>query len=109
MDRTIVCFIYVEGILTAVFPELTSSMNPLECVSYQHIGQHGSLHDSYLTTPYMTYALTTEQLDEINSLIIELKTMGYENLNVLFSWRTTDRDEWRKTRKLLLAELKTTK
>ena len=64
------------GDVIAIFPELAGTFNPLiTCLSYQHIGQHGSIFIPY---DFFTFPATEEEYAPLKQ---ELESLGY-NLRV---------------------------
>ena len=63
---------FPEGDIIALFPEIPGSMNPIECLCYQHIGQHGSANTLLI---YDTKPATAE---EFQSLYNEISNIGYD-------------------------------
>ena len=57
-----------EGDIIALFPTLPGTANPLTCLSYQTIGQHGSANydgvmDQSAPVDYMEYAALLKELE----------------------------------------------
>ena len=67
---------YAEGDIIALFPELAGDMDAhLTCLSYIHVGQHGS---ASVFTSYFTYPANES---EYTPLKRELESLGY-NLRI---------------------------
>jgi hypothetical protein len=78
-----------DGTITALFPEVSSDEHGYNCLSYNHLGQHGEAEYDYCVS--MT---KPANIIEAASLAKELKGLGYD-LKIVF--RETARD--RATRK----------
>ena len=70
----------------ALFPEIPADTNPDNFLSYQHVGQHGacSMFINIITKP------TT--IEEATPLLNELKSLGYNDLQVGKKITRKDRD-----------------
>jgi hypothetical protein len=61
------------GDIIALFPELAGTNDyQADCLSYQHIGQHGAAD-----CPYITTVTLLAKPEEYKSLQAELKSIGY--------------------------------
>ena len=72
---TVIFRTYVKsGYVIAYFPELPANRHGDLCMSYMHVGQHGSAYAGPLpnTRPSLPW--------EIEPLLKELKSIGYDNL-----------------------------
>jgi hypothetical protein len=69
------------GDIIAIFPELAGTNNPYkDCLSYQHIGQHGAIT---LDFHKFTFPITHNYPKEYFDLYNELVAMGYDDLEVV--------------------------
>jgi hypothetical protein len=67
------------GDVIAIFPELAGTNNPYkDCLSYQHLGQHGSI-----TLDYHKFTFPLAYRHEYADLYNELVSMGYDDLEVI--------------------------
>src|SRR5271166_4268457 len=64
---------YSDGDIIALFPEIPASESRGDCLSYMHLGQHGTAN--YNLVIDQTHTASEEQS---MSLIIELNKIGYE-------------------------------
>ena len=67
-----VLFVKCEGEIIAVMPYELGTNDPLTMLCYQHIGQHGSCHASWVQTQKKA------QPEEYGQLLSELESLGYE-------------------------------
>jgi hypothetical protein len=72
----------------ALFPELPGDTEPYTCLSYMHVGQHGSASRALVN--YTDHAWPSAYAD----LVAELTSLGY-NLKILRRW-TSAMDETRR-------------
>ena len=77
-EKTIVIFRKFKdgGDILAIFPEIISELTANTCLSYQHVGQHGSCIPIALTD--ITTPATPEEYADLKE---ELESIGY-NLTV---------------------------
>lgn len=70
---TKVIFRYWMNGVVAIFPEIPGDMNPQNCLSYQHIGQHCTCDPFYIIK-------SSKPATEIqyNNLKVELESLGYK-------------------------------
>ena len=61
-----------DGDVIALFPELPANYSGSECVSYQHVGQHGAAH-----IPVVMNETLCATPNEYRDLLIELTQLGY--------------------------------
>ena len=73
-----------DGDIFALFPELSEGGSL--CVSYAHIGQHGSADYAYCIS-----RTKPAKPEEYFDLLAELKTRGYDSLKVILSYRIAKR------------------
>lgn len=73
-----------EGDIIAIFPTLPGTNDPSTCLSYQHIGQHGSCMGT------LTSVTTLAKPSEYQSLLKELRSIGYRDL--IIKKKSTHRD-----------------
>ncbi len=71
-DVTKVIFRYWKGDVIAIFPEIPGDMDPLNCLSYQRVGQHGTCDPSHIIK---TSKAATES--QYHGLKTELESIGY--------------------------------
>lgn len=82
-DGTKVIFRKLEGEVIALFPELPGDNNPITCLSYMRIGQHGSASaESPLGIP--------AKESEYDSLFQELESIGYDDLRIAYKLTRAD-------------------
>ena len=67
-----VLFVKSEGEIVAIMPYELGTNNPLTMLCYQHLGQHGSCHASWVQTQKKA------QPEEYGQLLSELESLGYE-------------------------------
>ena len=60
------------GAIVAIFPEIPGSPNPSTCLTYEHIGQHGSGFDSQIVS-----ITEPAKASEYADLRRELESIGY--------------------------------
>jgi len=72
-EYTKVIFRYWMNDVVAIFPEIPGDLNPQNCLSYQHIGQHCTCNPFYIIT-------SSKPATEIQyqDLKIELESLGYK-------------------------------
>jgi hypothetical protein len=71
--KTVVIFRkFPEGDIIAMFPEIQADQNRCDCLSYQHIGQHGPA--SYFLVDRTKLAIAAEYAE----LKAELESIGYD-------------------------------
>lgn len=63
--------------IVAIFPEEPGTYEPWTCMVYEHIGQHGQA--DYRTMIELTTAAKPE---EYANLLAELKSIGYDDLEI---------------------------
>jgi len=85
--------VFKEGDVIALFPAISDSVNGYLCLSYQHIGQHGS------ADPMITNNTRLAKPAEYADLLAELKQTGY-NLQIVKRFTQKDYE----TRKLQYAK-----
>jgi hypothetical protein len=75
---------FKNGEVIALFPQEPATRDGWECMSYMHIGQHGSADPSIVndTKPAMPY--------EYADLYNELKSIGYDDLKVCKKFNKND-------------------
>ena len=73
-----------DGDIVALFPELSEDGS--SCVSYEHVGQHGSADYAYCIS-----RTKPAKPEEYSDLLAELKTLGYDSLKVVLSYRIAKR------------------
>ncbi len=61
-----------DGDIIALFPDLVGDINNRYCLSYQHMGQHGS------AAPELVYVTKLATEDEYRELKEELERIGYK-------------------------------
>jgi hypothetical protein len=72
-DKTVVIFRkFPEGDIIAIFPEIQANENRCDCLSYQHIGQHGPASYSLVDRTKLAVAA------EYTELKTELESIGYD-------------------------------
>lgn len=62
---------FKEGDIIALFPEILGTYDPRTCMSYQHIGQHGSADTAIINDTYPA------RVNESDDLFQELTAIGY--------------------------------
>jgi hypothetical protein len=73
MDKTLVIFRkFKEGDIVALFPEIPSSNNGYECLSYMAVGQHGG------ADPLLVRETKVAKPSEYRDLARELRRLGYK-------------------------------
>lgn len=72
------------GDIIAMFPRIPADRNGHDCVSYQHVGQHGA------ADPGIVSITTPATKKEYAPLLAELKRIGYKGL--IISQRMTHDD-----------------
>ena len=75
---------FKNGEVIALFPQEPATRDGWECMSYMHVGQHGSadpniVHDTKAAMPY-----------EYADLYNELKSIGYDDLVVCKRFNKND-------------------
>lgn len=73
IEKTKVIFKKFEGEIVAVFPEEPGTIDPNTCMSYQHVGQHGTMDADFISKMYA--AAPEEYADLKNELE---KIVGYD-------------------------------
>lgn len=63
---------FSDGNVIAIFPELLGTFDPDTCLSYMHIGQHGSCEDEIMEE------LELATSEEYHDLYVELESIGYD-------------------------------
>lgn len=92
-----VLFVKCEGEIIAVMPYELGTNDPLTMLCYQHIGQHGSCHVSWVKSQKRA------KPEEYSNLLSELESVGYEvEITRLFN----DIGSYSKRRELLGTPLK---
>ena len=71
-EPTTVIFRMWERDVIAIFPEEEATLNIYECMSYQHVGQHGACNPYYIV---QNSRLATQA--EYLKLLGELEAVGY--------------------------------
>ena len=64
------------GDIIAMFPQIPATRDGYLCESYQHIGQHGA------ADPMIVHDTTLAKPSEYASLLRELKSIGYTDLDI---------------------------
>ena len=79
---------FKDGEVIALFPTLPGTRQSFTCQSYLHIGQHGPADLGIIQdTTRPTY-------DEYKDLLVELVSIGYDDLKLYFNncpWMKTER------------------
>lgn len=83
---------FKNGEVIALFPQEPATIGGWECMSYMHVGQHGSADPNIVhgTKPAMPY--------EYADLYNELKSIGYNDLEVCKRFNKNDyktRQQWK--------------
>ncbi len=71
-EETNVMFRYWKDDVIAIFPEIPGDSSPHNCLSYQHIGQHGTCDPAYIIRD--SKPATVQQYQGLKT---ELESMGY--------------------------------
>ena len=80
---------FKNGEVIALFPQEPATRNGWECVSYMHVGQHGS------ADPMIVHGTKPAKWTEFVELLMELQSIGYDDLVV---YKRFDKNDY-KTRK----------
>lgn len=67
---------FKNGEVIALFPQEPATRNGLECVSYMHVGQHGS------ADPMIVHETKAAKWHEFVELLEELQSIGYNDLKL---------------------------
>ena len=67
---------FKSGDVIALFPQEPATRNGWECVSYMHVGQHGS------ADPMIVHGTKPAKWHEFVELLRELQSIGYDDLKL---------------------------
>lgn len=67
---------FKEGDIIAMFPRVPADINGYKCESYMHVGQHGAADPSIISIT------TLAKPAEYESLLKELKSIGYKGIEI---------------------------
>ena len=73
---------YYDGDVIALFPELPADVHGMQCMSFEHVGQHGSadyhevMHNTEPATPEEYGGLRAELEDRGYVLVVRSRQMG---------------------------------
>lgn len=79
---TKVIFRKLQGEIIALFPELLGTNSPYTCLSYVHVGQHGSASAESFGIP--------AKESEYTPLLRELESIGYDDLQICYKFTHAD-------------------
>ena len=65
-----------NGEVIALFPQEAATSDGWECMSYMHVGQHGS------ASPTIVHETKPAMWDEFVELLRELQSIGYDDLKI---------------------------
>lgn len=73
---------FKNGEVIALFPQEPASADGWECMSYMHVGQHGS------ADPFIVHDTRAAKPSECAPLVVELRSIGYElDIHKRFSYK----------------------
>ena len=84
-ESTKVIFRYWKDSVIAIFPEIPGDSNPYNCLSYQHIGQHGTCDPSYIirNSKPATGQQHHDLKAELESMEYDLKVISRQSSNAI--------------------------